>query len=203
MYSTFLVVVNHDIPAARALYAFTTNQIPTLPPHHHPTGDHFRDTVLRRQPLLITRYAGTTEPAPGQRPAISSPSFTQLSVPECWSLLRTSLAIALSDQLMDPANEDQLRQATSLDHLPPSLQALLEFADALQPIAPGDKVKSLPSKILYNIPLLHHNRILCQASPYQYTLPLPPGFNSPTNNHQVTIHPPPSPHPPKLRRAHL
>ncbi len=57
VYSTFVIVVLHDSPAALALlYALATNQIPAITSPSTPTGDPYRDAVLHKQPFLVTRF---------------------------------------------------------------------------------------------------------------------------------------------------
>ena len=191
----FTITVPHDTPAAYALYAMATNQIQHAPIQHTPTGIPRVDAILQAQPLLITRHPGNPVAATGLRTAVSSPLFATRTPAQAWQLLRDALMMELRAVLARRSDEDNLRRASNPDQLPPGLQALLEFADALQPLSEGTKVKENPNKILFHSPQLFHNRITCQTSPYQYILPLPPGFQSPTNNLQITIHPPPSLHP--------
>ena len=62
----FLVTVTHDTPAAMALYAMASNQAPTHPILHPPTGSRRIDTIPAHQHLLVTR-------APGSPPATTGP----------------------------------------------------------------------------------------------------------------------------------
>ena len=106
----------------------------------------------------------------------------------------------LANNLLTLSDHQQLRQATTVTELPPRLQSLLEFTDAIQPITAGTKMTNQPTRLLFNSPALTHNSITCQSSPYQYSLPTPPGTQLPTSHtleHKLifTVTPPPTSQP--------
>ena len=131
------------------------------PIHHPPTGTSRIDTLLGCQPLLVTRAPGSPPAPTGPRPAVACLAFTARTPAESWQLLRRALALELRNILAKKANEDQLRSATNPDQLPPDLQALLEFADALQPLSEGIKVRENPTKLLFTSPHTNANLITC------------------------------------------
>ncbi len=131
------------------------------------------DELLNCQPLLVTRTPGTPTAATGSRPAMAYPAFATRTPTQSWQLLRRALALELRNVLEKKANEDQLRSTTNLDQLPPDLQALLEFADALQPLSEGTKVRDNTTKLIFTYPHILGNRITCRYISYQYILPHP------------------------------
>jgi hypothetical protein len=102
----FLVTVTHDTPAAMALYAMASNQAPTHPILHPPTGSRRIDTILAHQHLLVTRAPGSPPATTGPRPAVACTAFTSRTPAESWQLLKRALALELRNILAKKANED-------------------------------------------------------------------------------------------------
>ena len=171
-YTRFAIVVPQDTPVALSLYRAVANQ--WRPEPHRVITDAASPPLLKllqQQQTCFYRVPAQQAAGTARRSAISSTHFADRTEPEILTMVGRAMLMELADLLQDAQNQDALEAATHVEQLPPALQALLQFADVIQPVSGLQVVAG--NRLLYNLPEALHTPLLNQTGAITYRLPNP------------------------------
>ena len=133
----WLLTARSGSPAAETLLFLTSRQVdwaPSLGPIATNTGLSESDVkLLRSQPVQLHRARKAPPSRTAEAATLTSPVFKGKCPDTALRYFQEALLYTLQEALNDPSDKQQNAQATSMETLSQTVQALLQKADAMQP----------------------------------------------------------------------